>query len=315
MPYARRCVLALAALALFGGCREGTLEPRPPEIPSIAPASVTPEVAQALGPDGRFVAHRLSPASVNGFTAADAEDLAFRHLRWFGKGYEGYFSAFHGRTVRVERLRVCRPTHYAEPSITVSDTTNLPRLIREHIDGAFLVSLCQEGDPNVAVLYGVGPSAATYRFGNRIHVPTDGGRAIVPAAIPLGRDPFPAPERAVKEIWESTGVRVSRVPKLVLAHPRFSPEYARWEAPLEREVDGNVGRTRTRHSILSFGYILDGINPPLSVLGMVPDTVPDLLRELTFTDAENVTRHWTVVPRQGHTVWHAPFSLAGGRSQ
>jgi hypothetical protein len=266
-----------------------------------------------LGPDGRFVASRLGPTSVEGVTASDAEDLAFRHLRWQGRGYESYFSEQHGRAVRSDRLRICRVTMFAEPSITVSDTSGLPRLIRESIEGAYLVSLCQENDPFVAVLYAVTPSAVSYRFGDRVDSPPDGGRAIFPVAIPRGREPYPSPEQSVLEVWQASGARVAGVPRLVLPHPRFSPEYVRWEAPLERTVQGLAANRPVDASVLSFGYVMDGLNPPYAVLGIVPDTIPEFLRELAFTDANNATRRWVVEPRPGHGIWYAPFRQVGRR--
>jgi hypothetical protein len=248
---------------------------------------------------------------VDGFTAADAEDMAFRHLRTFGPFHETWWSEDHGAPIRSDRLRVCRPTVFAESSVTVEDTVGAPRVIKEFTEGAFLVSLCRQGETLVALLYSITPSAGAYRDGElRMRSWTDGGMAVSYEPIIRGREPYPSAEESVREVWTLSKRRVARLPRLMRPHPVYGPSFARWVLPIETAAAVTSANRRIEVRSLAFGQTMDRPVRTAS-LASVSDSIPG---DLGYTgwanpfDPKAEVKLWKVTPRDGMAIFYAPVT-------
>lgn len=223
-------LLCLAA----AGCDRQTSTPEPLTVDNLH-ASITPELARQLGPDGRFVLPAPPHESYPQITAEEAAAQALAFTRKFAPYNRPSLERDHGRRIDFAALTIGSPAYYAASPYDPVPPRYSPGL-RNGFGPHYLVYLV-EGDRPVM-------SVAIAAFGEsriengELRLPMIGGMEFTSAGIPPG-DGFSmplSPEAAVRRVNSLTGARASAVPELVMPYHQYAPQFARWRITLDRPV-------------------------------------------------------------------------------
>lgn len=307
---------------VIAGCTRESTAPQKEERAVVDAAAVTANVAAQLTSDGRFADDVGRPAQVDGMTIAQAERLARLYLRDYGSFAEEFFSQIHGSRVRVDRLRICRPTYFAEAQYAFVDTLDVPRFVKESLEGHFLVSFCPEGQRSVAVVSRVAPSAKDYERGGEIWIPEGGGRGLGAWPLAPGRPGVIDPADAVARVFGATRTRIASVPRLIRSDPGDAWTYARWVFAPERPVAGMLGApagrpiaapgdARVQASVIGVGNI-DDPQIVFGVLAATPAEPPGGFGDVAIALDDGSVRSWRFRPVSGAAFEYRAFSASPG---
>ena len=239
------------------GC-ESTSSPVPVYPRDVTPAMVTGDALAALGTDGRF--HVEAPATGAGqlsFADAKSQSLQFAryvtnnvNLRSVVEGGRG------GYWVDPHLMTICPdPSHYVHSQLGVIPTDTIPTEVhdafRQRFGPQWLISLCgSANEPQMVVQAAIDGNSIRFVNGESAEEYAGVTAAWFPRGVPLNwPDALPiSRERAVRFVFETFGVRVSKIPQLlfrgdVLADGHYewfqigsARHCNRWRVVLESEV-------------------------------------------------------------------------------
>jgi hypothetical protein len=222
---------------LAAACDRSAATPEPLTVDNLQ-ASITPDLARQLGPDGRFVLPAPPRESYPQITPDEASAIALAWARRFGSFVRPHLEREHGQRIDFMALTVGSPAYYA-----ASPYEPVPHRYRPGIRNGFgphyLVYLVQGERPVVSVAVAAFSEARI--VDGELQMPIRGGMEFATAGVPPG-DGFSmplSPEAAVRRVNSLTGGRATAVPELVAPYHQFTPQFARWRISLDRPVSAH----------------------------------------------------------------------------
>lgn len=224
-------LLCMAAAA----CDRSSSTPEPLTVDNLQ-ASITPDLARQLGPDGRFVLPAPPHESYPQITAEEAAALALAWARKFGRFVRPHLERDYGQHIDFTALTVGSPAYYAASPYEPVPPRYSPG-IRNGFGPHYLVYLVHGGRPVVSVAIAAFTEARV--VDGELQMPIRGGMEFATAGVPPG-DGFSmplSPEAAVRRVNSLSGARATAVPELVAPYHQFTPQFARWRITLDRPVN------------------------------------------------------------------------------
>jgi hypothetical protein len=262
--------LPVGAIALLMACRSPT---DAPPTPLDVRQWVTGEAALAVTSNGHFI---LPPPAESGEEAITSTEVA----KTLGEGFiqliresapppgsvsfQEQLNYQRGAPIRFDELVVAERAFFAESAYPPLPDSLGPAF-RKNLGPFFLVPFLDRGDPAVVIASSAYNTDVKIEDG-RLRFASQHGNDFWLAAIPVrtGYAMPVTPEAAVKVAWEATGARIDEVPRLILPHRRYFPQFARWRVSLERpvRVQGLKSATIFQTDELYVGHSL-GESPPV----------------------------------------------------
>ena len=255
-----RCMIVLGSV--LAACTDGT----PAAVRAVQPSSaalravVTGPAAAAVAVDGRFQL-AAAPQSQGEISSTTANEIASAWLRSHASMIRDFIEKTHGGSVNFSKLSPCGRTLYAQSPFQPLPS-DVPAPYRRPFGSWWLVTYCDDGQrPTVSVA--VSALATELRIANgKLTFPSVSGNEIFALGIPSGHQgEYPiSPEAAVQIAADQTGVRVAKVPELVI--PLTSdgpPQTARWRIALERSA--SFARSS---DVVSSSEVFLGVSPAAS---------------------------------------------------
>ena len=224
---------------------ESTSSPAPVFRHDVTPEMVTGAALAALKPDGRF---QMNPPPTT------AGDVSLEQAMTQAPEYMKYFAS-RGNLTNPDLLTVCGEAYFVHPQVRRDIPDSVPDFVARWLMRLYgpqwIIQVCgPAGDPQAAVQAAIEGNDVRFANGER----SDTLAALV-TAWTGGRmlDNWPdvltiSPERAVRFVWETFGVRVTEVPQLfqrglrwagdryTLTRVGWARACHRWRVVLENEV-------------------------------------------------------------------------------
>jgi len=230
---------------------ESTSSPVPVFRHDVTPEMVTGAALAALKPDGHFhIDH--PPTAAGDVSLEEARAQAPEYAKYLSKHFGGYWT---GNFTDPHLLTVCGEAYFIHPQLQLAIPDSVPNLIAKtllRLYGAqWIIQMCgPAGDPQMTVQAAIEGNDLRFANGER----SDTSVALATAWTTRGvLENWPdaltiSPERAVRFVWETLGVRVTEVPQLFQRGDMyFGTRYHlnrvgsaqschRWRVVLENEV-------------------------------------------------------------------------------
>lgn len=227
-------VVAFAFLTLNASrCSDARNDANTPPAERIA-QSVVGAARAALQDDGRFAL--VTPVRPNEITAIRAQQLALAWAKDIGPQLRNSLEEEHDAKIDFAKLRPCGRVFYADtPFEPVS--ADIPLGVRRWVASHWLVGLCgPNGELTVSLAVAALATDLEIVGGSLGLSQPDGGNEFFAMGVPADWDsPVGlSPERAVAQLAEATGKRVTAVPTLLGAAPAEAyPQGAVWRLDVE----------------------------------------------------------------------------------
>jgi len=251
-----RKILLCSGLVVVGSSCDDAAEVVRPTPPTSVAAFVTAEAAANLDTDGRVILPGPLTQPYPQITESQARGFADAYRRIHLPHVIGVIERDRGGGIDVGKLRSCGRAYHVEPAIEPLPPNVLPAARRAY-GPRWLITFCgSAGTPQVSVAVSAYATDLALENGRLIY-PVEGGEFFFVAGIPIGQaDGLPGqPESAIAWFAARTGIRISRVPHLVML-PRTWPQLAYWKLELERPAmlrSLRAGKTRSVSTV----YFID----------------------------------------------------------
>ena len=294
-----RCTGAVLLCMALAACDRSASTPEPLTVDNLQ-ASITPELARELGPDGRFILPAPPHESYPQITAEEAAAQALAFTRKFAPFSRPYLEREHGRRIDFAALTIGSPAYYAASPYDPVPARYSPGF-RNGFGPHYLVYLVEGDRPVLSVA--VAAFGESQIVDGELRLPMIGGMEFTPAGIRPG-DGFSmplSPEAAVHRVSSLTGARASALPELVMPYHEFAPQFARWKITLDRPVSA---RTRSDGSTRSTREVYVGLRGEIAVPA---DDQPSEVKSF-----EPGGERYTIPRRANRPVMFVPVTLSAG---
>jgi hypothetical protein len=281
--------LAFAIGASLAGCNGEVASPAPDVTREQVLEAVTPEVAQSVGPDGKF---QLEPrpntgrAQISDTYAGDlAVALAKHNLPYLNE----YFDGQRGKRISYQKLSACGQPIYAESPfqrLEIDDVSMDAHPLQKALGPFWLVTLCVASEPQMKIAVSAYSTSLYIGSNGEIVFPAVGGNDFIAEGVPIDEstDALPSAEAAVVLVANMTGRRITSIPRLIVPYYEDdSPLGARWQLRLDgvahlRTPDNQkleatelyVSRIRETHRPGSRTWKADPIQPDAVEVTFIP---------------------------------------------
>lgn len=208
-------------------------------------AALTPELQNAVGPDGLFRLPVAADPSL--LSEVDATALAAGFVREFATRIPKTLEEQHGGPINFADLAPCGRRWLAASSYVGTDEVppEESRALYEAIGPRWIVGFCeQQGRGATQLSVAVPAHTPNVRIENGKLLLGNGGNALHVRGVPAdwnGSLPLD-PEHAAIAAYQATGRRVSSVPRLVGAPVDAVPQAAQWRMALAAAAGGSSNR-------------------------------------------------------------------------
>lgn len=307
--------LVLAIGASLAGCNGEVASPAPEVTRAHLLEAVTAEVAESVGPDGKF---QLEPnlntgrAQISGTYAGDlAVALAKHNLPYLNE----YYDSQRGGRISYQNLSVCgQPMHAESPfqRLEVDDVSTDAHPLQKALGPFWLVTLCAGGGSQMKIAVSAYSTSLNIGSKGEIIFPAVGGNDFIAEGVPIDEstEALPSAEAAAVLVANMTGRRIASIPRLLVPYYQDdSPLGARWQLRLNgvahlRTLDNQsleatevyVSRVRETHRPGSRTWTADSIQPEQVEVTFVP--LPYVGENLTAYQARKEAETRTIPARR-----------------
>jgi len=225
--FAAACVIALQGCDSTSLTFQGLGEP--PPVRDLA----TPALLNALDQDGHFRLPAPDPGQGLEISTARAAELAIAYVQTFGPYIRTFLERGHGASIDFDALQPGRVYYAISPYAPVPEPAHPGA--QKGLGPYYVVHLLSNGQHALSVAVS-SLSTDVAIVDGRIRYPIRSGNDFLAIGIPRGggeQRPM-SPEQAAQIVFDSTGLRIAALPRLVLAGRPFEPQEARWRITMER---------------------------------------------------------------------------------
>ena len=230
----------MLVLAAGIACDHDATSPIPEPTRERLLESVTPDVALAVGGDGRF--QLVSPVNTGRpqITGQQAADLAMAVAKFNISTNPSRVNEERGAIISFARLFPCQAPLYAAAAfqrLEIDDATQAAHPLQKGIGPFWLVRLCGSDGPELNIAVSAYSTDLGIRPDGGVEFPAIGGGDFLAQGIPALRekDELPSAESAVVLVAGLSGRLIAAVPELITPFFRNGevPQDARWHLHLD----------------------------------------------------------------------------------